>query len=308
MKAKLLLAQIDRNRDKWLELRRSTIGSSDIGTICGLNPYMSPLELWAEKTGKVDPRPENLAMWLGSQLELVVARLHTRETGEHVVQPFSMWAHAEHDWCTASPDAFIVNGAGGATKLLEIKTAGERAFEKWGGELPLSYLMQVQWQLGVCGMEAGTVGVLVGGREYQQFPVEFSPDLWAQAFGLAEQFLEALRTDTPPAAGPGDARLVEQLIGERAEESVALDSDTATLVDEYLKADEAYKAAAEAEKAAKAEREALRNRIALQMGAHRIGTFIDREGKPGKVKITRVHISERVQPAYSYERFSISRK
>src|SRR6218665_462336 len=33
-------------QDEWLEVRRKGIGSSDCAAACGLNPYMSMLELW----------------------------------------------------------------------------------------------------------------------------------------------------------------------------------------------------------------------------------------------------------------------
>ena len=38
---------------EWLEVRRQGIGSSDCAAACGLNPYMSMLELWMIKTGRV---------------------------------------------------------------------------------------------------------------------------------------------------------------------------------------------------------------------------------------------------------------
>ena len=33
---------------EWLEIRRQGIGSSDCAAACGLNPYMSMLELWMD--------------------------------------------------------------------------------------------------------------------------------------------------------------------------------------------------------------------------------------------------------------------
>lgn len=38
---------------EWLEIRRQGIGSSDCAATCGLNPYMSMLELWMIKTGQI---------------------------------------------------------------------------------------------------------------------------------------------------------------------------------------------------------------------------------------------------------------
>ena len=38
---------------EWLEVRRQGIGSSDCAAACGLYPYISMLELWMIKTGRI---------------------------------------------------------------------------------------------------------------------------------------------------------------------------------------------------------------------------------------------------------------
>ena len=37
-------------RDDWLRLRKSGLGGSDAGAVCGLNPYSSPLQVFCDKT------------------------------------------------------------------------------------------------------------------------------------------------------------------------------------------------------------------------------------------------------------------
>lgn len=44
---------------EWLEVRRKGIGSSDCAAACGLNPYMSMLELWMIKTGRIQQNIED---------------------------------------------------------------------------------------------------------------------------------------------------------------------------------------------------------------------------------------------------------
>ena len=36
------ISTVNMSHEEWLELRRKTIGGSDAGAICGLNPYASP--------------------------------------------------------------------------------------------------------------------------------------------------------------------------------------------------------------------------------------------------------------------------
>jgi hypothetical protein len=50
--AKRLVSTKDMAYQDWLEVRKQGIGSSDAATACGLNPYMSMLELWLIKTGR----------------------------------------------------------------------------------------------------------------------------------------------------------------------------------------------------------------------------------------------------------------
>ena len=47
-----LVSTKDLERDDWLKVRRTGIGSSDAAAAIGLNPYQSQLELWMLKTGR----------------------------------------------------------------------------------------------------------------------------------------------------------------------------------------------------------------------------------------------------------------
>ncbi|CAG9257981.1 hypothetical protein BDI4_570036 [Burkholderia diffusa] len=56
-----LVKTADLSRDDWLAVRRTGIGGSDAASAVGLNPYMSALELWLDKTGRAEgmPRPRS---------------------------------------------------------------------------------------------------------------------------------------------------------------------------------------------------------------------------------------------------------
>ncbi len=62
----------DKDREEWLQVRKTGIGSSDAAAAIGLCPYKSQLELWLEKTGRapaVDAEPEDGPMYWGTLLE-----------------------------------------------------------------------------------------------------------------------------------------------------------------------------------------------------------------------------------------------
>lgn len=57
--AKRLVSTKSLSQAEWLEVRRQGIGSSDCAAACGLNPYMSMLELWMIKTGRIQRNIED---------------------------------------------------------------------------------------------------------------------------------------------------------------------------------------------------------------------------------------------------------
>jgi hypothetical protein len=73
--AKRLANTKQMNYQQWLEVRKQGIGSSDAATACGLNPYMSMLELWMIKTGRMQQNIEDESagyapLYWGKQLNL----------------------------------------------------------------------------------------------------------------------------------------------------------------------------------------------------------------------------------------------
>ena len=45
----------DIDRIAFLEARKAGIGGSDIGAIMGLSKWKSPVDVWLDKTGRVEP-------------------------------------------------------------------------------------------------------------------------------------------------------------------------------------------------------------------------------------------------------------
>ena len=64
-------------REAWLGPRKTGIGGSDAGAICGLNPYASPMSVHLDKTRDDVTDEDNEAMRQGRDLEDYVARRFT---------------------------------------------------------------------------------------------------------------------------------------------------------------------------------------------------------------------------------------
>ena len=73
------------SRAEWLAARKAGIGGSDAAAIIGLNPFSSPLTVWADKTSADEPQEESEseAIWLGNVLEDHVARRYAEQVSEH---------------------------------------------------------------------------------------------------------------------------------------------------------------------------------------------------------------------------------
>ncbi len=87
--AKRLVNTKDMAYQDWLEVRKQGIGSSDASTACGLNPYMSMLELWLIKTGRqaqsIEDESSGVApLYWGKQLEPLVAEYYSMHTNNKV--------------------------------------------------------------------------------------------------------------------------------------------------------------------------------------------------------------------------------
>ena len=60
-----------KDRNEWLEYRKSGIGSSEVATILGLNPFETPYQLWRRKIGLDEPKTETFAMKAGRRFPVL---------------------------------------------------------------------------------------------------------------------------------------------------------------------------------------------------------------------------------------------
>ena len=164
------------SREDWLQLRRTSIGGSDVATILGFNKYKSPYQLWLDKTGQIDidaSDPSEAAYW-GNVFEETVAKEFTKRTGAKVRNDNHMYFHREYDFLSANVDRQVV----GENAILECKTASMFLSDKWEGEnIPDQYIFQVQHYLNVLDKEYAYIAVLVGGQKFQWKRIERDQEL-----------------------------------------------------------------------------------------------------------------------------------
>lgn len=204
-----LVSTRDLDRQRWLEVRRRGIGSSDAAAAVGLNPYKSILELWLEKTGAAPARPAEAevqefgpAYW-GTLLEPIVAAHYTRQTGNRVRRVNAVLAHPDYPWMLANLDREIVGSAD--VQILECKTAGLNGARLWRDGVPEYVQLQVLHQLAVTGKAAADVAVLVCGQELRVHRIERDEALICQLIELERDFWRMVTEGTAPDADGSDS-------------------------------------------------------------------------------------------------------
>lgn len=144
----------------WLKMRATGIGGSDAGTLLGINPYRTKLDLYNGKVGiePLEPQdPDALPFRWGHALEQVVAEEFSRKTGLYVYEIKEMYQHPLYPFMQANVDRFI-RLPDGKTGILECKTANPNARFKWeDGNIPPSYEAQVRHYLAVMNIEVAYI-------------------------------------------------------------------------------------------------------------------------------------------------------
>lgn len=199
-----LVKTSDLSRDDWLAVRRTGIGGSDAAAAVGLNPYMSTLELWLDKTGRAEgmPRPDpadtTSPTYWGTLLEPIVAAVYTQQTGNKVRKVNAVLRHPSIPWMLANIDREIVGVRD--VQILECKTAGEYGARLWREGVPEYVQIQVQHQLAVTGKTAAHVAVLLCGQALEVHRIERDDALIGRLIELEARFWRFVETDTPPPA------------------------------------------------------------------------------------------------------------
>lgn len=245
----------------WLAERNKLVGASEASAVLGVHPYVTGLEVWGHKRGRISTTPaEREEMIWGRILEDPIAREWSRRTGREIVDHgrFTLLRHptAPHLGCTL--DREIV---GPPPEPLEIKTCDDWMPEWREGRAPLYQVVQVQMQLAVTGWQRGVLACLVG-RRLRAVPIERDDRLIARALEAIEDFWEQyVETDIEPPV-EFHARALEAVKALHPKDSgktIELSLDHADLVKrwEQAKADE---------KAAEKDKEALQGQIIQALG------------------------------------------
>lgn len=190
--------------------RKTFMGSSDIAAAMGMSRWKTPLQLWAEKRGEVDPEDisDKEHVQLGIELEDFVARKFSRETGLSVRRSPKIYESSAHPYMKAQVDRLIT----GTDDLLECKTCSAWKEKEWEGEeIPIEYILQVSWQLMITGRKTGYIAVLIGGQKFRWKKIEADAELFVKMKNAAITFWDMVQNNIPPVAESDDNSFMAEL-------------------------------------------------------------------------------------------------
>ncbi len=137
------------SREAWLEHRKKYIGGSDAACAIGCNSWKSNVDLWEEKTGRVQPEDISGKPYVqyGTQAEMHLRGLFRLDFPEYKVEYIenNMFLNDRYPWAHASLDGWITDNEG-RKGILEVKTTEilqSMQKEKWNQRIPDNYYIQL---------------------------------------------------------------------------------------------------------------------------------------------------------------------
>ena len=193
---------------EWLMLRKTGIGGSDAGAVCGLNPYSSPMKLFFDKTTEETEEQDNEAMRQGHDLEDYVAQRFMEATGLKVRRSNYMYRSKEHPFMIADVDRLVAGEDAG----LECKTARAYNADKWkDGRIPPHYVMQCYHYMAVTGKKAWYIAAVILGREFVFHKLAWDDSL-IQSLTAAEQDFWENHVMTGTMPDPDGSKICDEVI------------------------------------------------------------------------------------------------
>lgn len=175
----------DMSRTEWLKMRKTGIGGSDAGAICGLNPYASVMSVFYDKITEEPGAEDNEAMRQGRELEDYVAKRFCEASGLKVRRSNMMYRNAENPFMIADVDRLIVGRDAG----LECKTASAFNADKWkDGRIPPHYLIQCLHYMAVTGKREWYIAVVILGRDFRYQKITWDEQLITKLIEVERSF------------------------------------------------------------------------------------------------------------------------
>mgnify|MGYP003335889470 FL=1 len=290
----------DSQRIEWLKKRKLGIGGSDISAVAGVNPWKTAWDVYMDKTDPEVREFSNRSTHWGHILEPIVADEFGRVTNSKVRKPeLEIMSLSDRPHIMASLDR-IATMPDGEEVVVEIKTSSGRSSGKWGepmtDQIPVYYLTQVHYQMGISGYKTAYVPVLIDTSDFRIYKVDYDESIVESLFKIADDFWKRVTEKRPPSPDANSAAGREIIKRFEAKKGVSIDLPVSSLEHLYV-----YEAAKKEEAEAATKKEQALAELLLLMGDAQVGRF----PSGGTIERRLVERKESVSKAGSYYKTTI---
>lgn len=204
------IALSEMSHTEWLRLRKSGIGGSDAGAVCGVNPYSNVMKVYKDKVSDETEELDNEAIRIGNDLEDYVARRFMETSGLKVRKSNFMYRSVEYPFMIADVDRLVIGQDAG----LECKTASAYQADQWAnGNIPLHYIMQCYHYMVITGRRTWYIAAIILGKEFTYRKLEWDDALIQQLVSIEKDFWNnyVMKGIIPP---PDGSRICDEVIGQ----------------------------------------------------------------------------------------------
>jgi YqaJ-like viral recombinase domain len=117
------------NNEQWLALKLKVLGASEIAALFGVHEYLTYYGLWARKSGRIPPQPDNEAMERGRLLEPVAVEvIRDRYPQWRVTVPHEHYA--DHEFGIGATPDLLVHDPERGQGVVQIKSVAPSVFRR----------------------------------------------------------------------------------------------------------------------------------------------------------------------------------
>jgi putative phage-type endonuclease len=191
------------------------IGGSDAGTVLGLNPWCSNVQLWRQKIGQEEPEDisDKPAVKFGKIAEAHIRELFRLDYPDYPLSYHEFWMYVNDKalWQFATLDGELTDEIG-RKGILEIKTTtiqNKSQWDEWEGGIPQRYYAQVLHQLSATGWDFAILRAYIRWykdgefratvRDYRIDRKDVREDI-AYLCEQEQRFIDCVNSGKPPAA------------------------------------------------------------------------------------------------------------
>ena len=247
MNANVLASTKDMKYQEWLEYRRRGIGGSDVAAVCGLSKWRSPMEVWLDKTGQIEPKPAGEAAYWGTIMEPIIRQEFADRTGFKIRQVNAILQHKRFKFMQANIDGIVADPNLGEG-IFEAKTASAYRAAEWEQGVPDEYALQVQHYMAVTGLPFAWIAVLIGGNQFVWRLIERDEAIIDLLIQMESRFWKLVETGVAPEVDGTHAstELLNRLYPfSKSKQIIELPGHAGPLIKEYERAQEEEKEAAQ---------------------------------------------------------------